>query len=168
MALEREGDGASSRRSSRAIFLACAVLLVAGRLWVAVHAPRLYEFDHYWIPIAQAQAEGRDLWRDTDYHFFPPWAWLLGGFQAAARRGAEVTVIALGPLLPRDDPELAAELLQAIVVDLAELLCGNLGAADLGESRLPESLEDVGDAPDAEADDQHAHHHGHYDLAEPI
>lgn len=93
MALERESGVTSSRRSSHAIFLACAVLLVAGRLWVAVHAPRLYEFDHYWIPIAQAQAEGRDLWRDTDYHFFPPWAWLLGGFQAAVRRGADFAAV---------------------------------------------------------------------------
>jgi hypothetical protein len=40
--------------------------------------------------------------------------------------------------------------------------------ADLGQRRLSETPEDVGDAPDAETDDQHAHHHGHNDLAEPV
>ena len=64
--------------------------------------------------------------------------------------------------------ELAADLLQLLGVELAELLGRNLGAADLGQRRLPEPLEDVGDAPDAEADDQHAHHRGHNDLAEPV
>ena len=44
--------------------------------------------------------------------------------------------------------ELAADLLQLLGVDLAELLGRNLGAADLGQRRLAESLEDVGDAPD--------------------
>ena len=64
--------------------------------------------------------------------------------------------------------ELAADLLQLVGVDLAELFGRNLGVADLGQRRLPESLEDVGDAPDAETDDQHAHHHGHDGLAEPV
>ena len=64
--------------------------------------------------------------------------------------------------------ELAAELLQLVGVDLAELLGRNLGAADLGQRRLAESLEDVGDAPDCETDDQNAHHDGHDDLAEPV
>ena len=64
--------------------------------------------------------------------------------------------------------ELAAELLQLVDVDLAELLGGNLGAADLGEGRLSESLENVGDAPNSETDDQNAHHHGHDRLAEPV
>ena len=64
--------------------------------------------------------------------------------------------------------ELAADLLQLVGVDLAELLGRNLGAADLGQRRLAESLEDVGDAPDPETDDQNAHHHGHDGLAEPV
>ena len=65
-------------------------------------------------------------------------------------------------------PKLAAELLQLVGIDLAELLGRNLGAADLGQRRLAESLEDVGDAPNAETDDQNAHHDGHDDLAEPV
>ncbi len=64
--------------------------------------------------------------------------------------------------------ELAADLLQAVGVDLAELVQRNLGAADLGHRGLPEALEDVSDAPNAETDDQHAHHHGHNGLAEPV
>ena len=64
--------------------------------------------------------------------------------------------------------ELAADLLQLVGVELAELFGRNLGVADLGERRLSESPEDVGDAPDAETDDQHAHHHGHDGFAEPV
>ena len=64
--------------------------------------------------------------------------------------------------------ELAADLLQPVVVDLAELVGRNLGAADPGQRRLPKSLEDVGDTPHAETDDQDAHHHGHDNLAEPV
>jgi hypothetical protein len=45
--------------------------------------------------------------------------------------------------------ELAAQLLQLVGIDLPERFGGNLGAADLGERRLAESLEDVGDAPTA-------------------
>jgi hypothetical protein len=64
--------------------------------------------------------------------------------------------------------ELPAELLQLVGVDLAELLGRNLGSADLGQRRLSESLEDVGDAPDSKTDDQNTHHHGHDNLAEPV
>ena len=64
--------------------------------------------------------------------------------------------------------ETAAELLQLVGVDLAELLRRNLGAANLRQRRLAKSLEDVGDAPDCETDDQNAHHDGHDNLAEPV
>jgi hypothetical protein len=33
---------------------------------------------------------------------------------------------------------------------------------------LPEAPEDIGDTPNTETDDQHAHHHGHYGFAEPV
>ena len=64
--------------------------------------------------------------------------------------------------------ELAADLLEAVGVDLAELVQRNLGVADLGHRGLPEALEDVGNTPNAEADDQHAHHDGHNGLADPV
>jgi hypothetical protein len=48
------------------------------------------------------------------------------------------------------------------------LLGGDLGAADLGERRLSEPLENVSDAPDTETDNQDAKHDGHNRLAEPI
>jgi hypothetical protein len=64
--------------------------------------------------------------------------------------------------------EAAAELLQLFRVDLAKLLGRNLGLADRGERRLAEPLEDVGDTPDCETDDQNAHHGGHDNLAEPV
>ena len=64
--------------------------------------------------------------------------------------------------------ELAADLLEAVGVDLAELVQRNLGVADLGHRGLPEALEDVGNTPNAEADDQYAHHDGHNGLADPV
>ena len=64
--------------------------------------------------------------------------------------------------------ETAAELLQLVRVDLAELLRRNLGAANFRQGRLAESLEDVGDAPNCETDNQNAHHGGHDNLAEPV
>jgi len=64
--------------------------------------------------------------------------------------------------------ELTADLLQTVGIDLAELVQRNLGAADFGHRGLPEPAEDVGDAPHAETDDQHAHHDGHDGLAEPV
>jgi hypothetical protein len=70
----------------------------------------------------------------------------------------------------RSSPKARAcsELLQLFRVDLAELLGRNLGLADLGERRLAEPLENVGDAPDCETDNQNAHHGGHDNLAEPV
>ena len=62
----------------------------------------------------------------------------------------------------------AAELLEPFRVDLAELIGRNLGLADLGERRLAEPLEDVGNAPNCETDNQNAHHGGHDNLAEPV
>jgi hypothetical protein len=93
MALERAAHAGSAPRRRAALFLLCAAAVVALRLWLAARSPRLYEFEHYWTPIARAQAEGRNLWTETDYHFFPPWAWLLGGFEAVARRGADFAAV---------------------------------------------------------------------------
>ena len=73
-----------------------------------------------------------------------------------------------GLLLRQRAAELAADLLQLVGVELAELFGRNLGAADLGQRRLPKPLEDVGDAPDGETEDQHAHHDAHDGLAEPV
>ncbi|MGY4504759.1 hypothetical protein ACVWYH_008716 [Bradyrhizobium sp. GM24.11] len=64
--------------------------------------------------------------------------------------------------------ELAADLLEAVGVDLAELVQRNLGVPDLGHRGLAEAAEDVGNPPNAEADDQHAHHDGHDGLADPV
>ena len=64
--------------------------------------------------------------------------------------------------------ELAAELLQAVLVELAELLDADFGAADLGDRGLAEAAEDVADAPDAEADGDQAEDDAHDDAAEPI
>ena len=56
-------------------------------------------------------------------------------------------------LIRRDrTAELAAELLQAVVVDLAELLDRDFGAADLGDRGAAEAAENVADAPDREAE----------------
>ena len=64
--------------------------------------------------------------------------------------------------------ELAADLLQPVGIELAELFGRNLGMADLGQRRLAKTPEDVGNAPDPEADDQYAHHDGHDGFAEPV
>ena len=64
--------------------------------------------------------------------------------------------------------ELPSDLLQLLGVELAELSDRDFGVADRGDRRLSESPEDIGDAPDAETDDQHAHHHGHDGSAEPV
>ena len=72
-------------------------------------------------------------------------------------------------LVGQDRPaELAAELLQAVLIELAELLDPDFGAADLGHGRLAETAENVADAPDAEADRDQAEHHAHDGAAEPI
>ena len=64
--------------------------------------------------------------------------------------------------------ELASDLLNPVGIDLAELVHRDFGVADLGQGRLAKAPEDVGDAPDAEGNDQYAHHHGHDGLAEPV
>ena len=73
-----------------------------------------------------------------------------------------------GLLLAQRPAELTAELLQPLGVGLAEGLDRNLRAADCRKLGLAESLEDVGNTPDTETDDQNAHHHGHDGLAEPV
>ena len=62
---------------------------------------------------------------------------------------------------------LAAQLPKLVVVVLAELFDGDFLAADLGHLVLAKTAENVADAPDREADGQHAEHDAHDDLAEP-
>ena len=64
--------------------------------------------------------------------------------------------------------KLPADLLQLLGVEFAELSDRDIGVADRGHRRLSETPEDIGNAPDAETDDQHAHHHGHDGSAEPV
>ena len=64
--------------------------------------------------------------------------------------------------------QLLAELLEPLIVLLAELVDRNLGAADLGDRRDAEPAENVADAPDAEADDEEQHDRRHDDAAEPV
>ena len=72
-------------------------------------------------------------------------------------------------LIHRELPaELAAELLQAVIVNLAELLDRDLGMANLGDGRTPKAAEHVADAPDRETEHEKAHHGGHDDLADPV
>ena len=52
--------------------------------------------------------------------------------------------------------QLAADLLQAVLVELAEGVEADFGAADLGDCVGAEALEDVADAPDAETDSDQA------------
>ena len=71
-----------------------------------------------------------------------------GGFGDGLLQHLAVEPEGAGLLRRQRTAELAADLLQLVGVDLAELLGRNLGAADLGQRRLAKSLEDVGDAPD--------------------
>jgi len=64
--------------------------------------------------------------------------------------------------------DLAADLLQPISIDLAELLGRNLGVADRRHRRFAEAFEDVADAPHTEADNQNAHDQRHDGFAEPV
>ena len=64
--------------------------------------------------------------------------------------------------------QLAAELLQPVLVELAECVDADFGAADLGDRRCAEALEDVADAPDAEADGDQAKDDAHDGAADPI
>ena len=63
---------------------------------------------------------------------------------------------------------LAAELLQAVLIGLAECFDPDFGAADLGNGRLAETAENIADAPDAKADRDQAQQNSHDDAAEPI
>src|SRR5205823_4794709 len=72
-------------------------------------------------------------------------------------------------LFRRDRPaELAGILLQSFVVEIAELLDRDLGAADLRNRGAAEAAENIADPPDREADDQEADHPGHDRFAEPV
>ena len=72
-------------------------------------------------------------------------------------------------LVGQDRPaQLAAELLQPVLIELAERLDPDFGAADLRERRLAEAAEDVADAPDREADGDQAQDHAHDGAADPI
>jgi len=72
-------------------------------------------------------------------------------------------------LVGRDRPSnLAPDLLQAVGVELAELLDRNFGVADLGHRVAPETAENVADAPDRKAHDQQAHDDRQDGLAEPV
>ena len=64
--------------------------------------------------------------------------------------------------------QLAAELLQPVLVELAEGIDADLGAADLGDRGCAEAFEDVADAPDAEADGDQAEDDAHDGAADPI
>ena len=60
------------------------------------------------------------------------------------------------------------DLLQTIVIGLAELLDRDFGAADLGQRRAAEAAENVVDAPDRETAGEQRHHHAHDGAAHPI
>ncbi len=60
-------------------------------------------------------------------------------------------------LIGRDrTADLAADLLQTVGIELAELLDRDFGVADVGDRVLAEAAENIADAPDREADDQEA------------
>src|SRR5262249_14002580 len=62
--------------------------------------------------------------------------------------------------------QFAADLLQAIVVGLAELPYADLGVADLRETRAPVAAENITDTPDAEGEDQEPDHAAHDPFAD--
>ena len=64
--------------------------------------------------------------------------------------------------------ELAPDQLQTILVGLPELLDRNFNAADFGESRLAEAVENIVDTPDRETAGEQRHDHAHCGAAEPI
>ena len=82
----------------------------------------------------------------------------------------QLPIEAGGPRLVGQDGavQLAAELLQPVLVELAERVHADFGAADLGNGGLAESAEDIADTPDAEADGNEAQDHAHDDAADPI
>ena len=64
--------------------------------------------------------------------------------------------------------EVAADLLQALVVGLPELFDRDFRRADGRQSRAAEAAKNVVDAPDRETAGKHRHDHGHEDAAKPI
>ncbi len=72
-------------------------------------------------------------------------------------------------LVGQDRPvQLAAELLQPVLIELAERLDPDFGPADSRKRRLAEAAENVADAPDREADGDQAQDHAHDGAADPI
>ena len=72
-------------------------------------------------------------------------------------------------LLGRDrTADLPAQLLHAVVVDVAEFFDGNFDAADFGDRRAAKAAKNVVDAPNREAERQKPHDHTHDGSAEPI
>ncbi len=98
----------------------------------------------------------------------PPRVLVKGGFRDGLLQHLAVDAEGAGLIHRQRAAELAADLLQLLGVELAEFIDRDLGVADRGQRRLSKPPEDVGDAPDAETDDQYAHHHGHNGLAEPV
>jgi hypothetical protein len=98
----------------------------------------------------------------------PPRLLVERGFRDGLLQHLAVDAEGTGLIHRQGTAELTADLLQLLGVELAELIGRNLGVADPGQRRLSEPAEDVGNTPNTETDDQHAHHHGHYDLAEPV
>ena len=64
--------------------------------------------------------------------------------------------------------DLAAELLEALVIGPAELLDRDFRAADFRQRGAAEAFENIVDPPDGEGRGQKAHDHAHDDAAEPI
>ncbi len=64
--------------------------------------------------------------------------------------------------------QLTDQLLQTVIVLLTELLDADLGAADLGQRRGSEALENIADAPDRERDRDQAEQDAGDQSAEPV
>ena len=64
-------------------------------------------------------------------------------------------------------PDLTLQLLQLVIVGLAELIGGDFHASNRRHCLSSTAAKDVGDAPDTESDDQKADDGRHHDLAEP-
>jgi hypothetical protein len=64
-------------------------------------------------------------------------------------------------------PELTAQLLEALVVELTKLLNRYFGATDGSDCIAAEAAENVANAPDRKADHEEAHDNGHEAFAEP-
>ncbi len=98
----------------------------------------------------------------------PPRFFVQGSFGDGLLQDLAIEAEGPGLIHRQRAAELAAELLQLVGVELPELFGRNFGLADRGQRRLSESLEDVGDAPHREAEDQHPHDDHHDGLAEPV